>query len=63
VFAPDPVYDKDNEEALCILFDTENPRQARWLHELRALFQEDSNIEPLNERYFLLKLYAGNAAP
>jgi len=44
-----------------ILFDTDSPREARWLHELRAVFGEDSDIEALDARYYVLKLYPGSA--
>lgn len=39
-----------------ILFDTSDPAQCEMLHRLRALLQERSDIEALNQDLFVLHI-------
>ena len=57
---PGGVY-PDNAESIWVLLDTEDKKARELCHELRAVFQERSAIESLNERYYLLRLLPGGA--
>lgn len=45
--------------AICVLYDTHDEEQANNLHSMRALLQEHSDIEALDERWFLLLILPG----
>lgn len=60
MIAPTLFY-QGNKPCIAVLFDTADPRQCSLLHELRAVFQEDSDVAALNEDLFVLLIRPGGA--
>jgi hypothetical protein len=59
--APRPLYSSELE-CIALLFDLRNSEAVEELHHLRAVWQEDSEIEALDENHFALMLRPGGAA-
>jgi hypothetical protein len=61
VSAPHQFYAK-TPECIIVLCDPRVSEAVEELHHLRAVWQEDSDIEALNEDHFALMLWPGAAA-
>jgi hypothetical protein len=60
MIAPRPSYQND-PECLITLFDLRQPEAVEQLHRGRAIWQEDSDIEALDEDHFILVVRPGAA--
>jgi hypothetical protein len=60
MIAPRPLY-PSNPECLIALFDLRVPKAVEELHRGRAIWQEDSDIEALDEDHFILIVRPGAA--
>ena len=60
MIAPDPFY-TSNSECIIVLFDLRQHGAAEDLHALRAVLQEDSDIEALDKNCFALLIHPGSA--
>jgi hypothetical protein len=52
---------QSNPECLVVLFDLRSPNAVEELHRGRAIWQEDSDIEALDEDHFVLVVRPGAA--
>ena len=59
--ALDELYPK-TPRCIIVLFDLRDPEAVEELYHLRAVWQEDSDIEALDEDHFALMLWPGAAA-
>lgn len=50
-----------SDAAIYVLFDTHDKEQAEILHKMCALLQERSDIEAVDERWFILRILPGGA--
>ena len=57
-----PQFYPETRECIIVLFDLRVSEAAEELHHLRALWQEESDIEVLDEDHFALMLWPGAAA-
>ncbi len=51
----------DSTECIWVLFDTEDKEACELFHELRAFFQDRTDVEAVNDRYYVLFLFPGAA--
>lgn len=55
------VYSTGKQQTLLILFDTADDQQYGLLNEMRTLFRGYCFVEPLSDRYYVVRLLPGNA--
>lgn len=56
-----PFYQPNPQDHIPVLLDTEDPEQLWLMHVLRAYFKQFSDIEGVDGRFFLVRLYPGLA--
>jgi hypothetical protein len=59
---PQPEVYPSNSECIVVLFDFRDAEAVEMFHHLRAVWQEDSDIEALDADHFALLLWPGGAA-
>jgi hypothetical protein len=60
MIAPEEVYPTDRTE-IWVLFDIRVARACKGLHDHRAAFQEDADIEAVDHNHFVLVVHSGRA--
>jgi hypothetical protein len=57
-----PQFYPETRKCIIVLFDLQDSQAVEMLHHLRAVWQEESDIEALDEDHFALMLWPGAAA-